>query len=303
MAAAATLALAGVAGLVGPEPDGLAALALAGAAVIGVTALLGGGVARRRERTLKPSAPAAAERWLASQPALLLGLEPSGAVLGRLWRAPDRPRPRRPDPEQPARRRPPRGPRRRPRRPARRVGAGRAGGRLRHPGRRRAAPAPPPADDGRLVGALSDAAAERDALRRAEAARADAEAASVAKSRFLADMSHELRTPLNAIIGFSDVMRARLFGELPERYRDYPESIHESGRHLLDLINDVLDLSKIEAARYELSLESGDVREPVEAAVRLVSGQAQAAGLTLDANSPRPPCRRWSTAARSSRSP
>ncbi len=111
-------------------------------------------------------------------------------------------------------------------------------------------------------------------LDEAKAAKAAAEADAKAKMRFLANMSHELRTPLNAIMGFSDIMRTRLFGDLPPRYGDYPELIHESGRHLLDLINDVLDMSKIEADRYELAREAFDAREPVSAALRILQIQA-----------------------------
>jgi hypothetical protein len=80
-------------------------------------------------------------------------------------------------------------------------------------------------------------------------------------------MSHELRTPLNAVIGFSDIMRQRIFGPLPDRYADYATSIHEAGGHLLDLINDVLDVSKIEAERYELALERFDARDVISAAI------------------------------------
>jgi len=94
-------------------------------------------------------------------------------------------------------------------------------------------------------------------------------------------MSHELRTPLNAIMGFSDIMRTRLFGDLPPRYSDYPELIHESGRHLLDLINDVLDMSKIEADRYELAREEFDAREPVSAALRILQIQAHESSVQL----------------------
>ncbi len=103
-----------------------------------------------------------------------------------------------------------------------------------------------------------------------EAARVEAEARDSGKTRFLANMSHELRTPLNAVLGFSDIMRQRLFGPLPQKYADYADSIHEAGGHLLDLINDVLDVSKIEAERYELALETFDAREVVSAAVALV---------------------------------
>jgi len=112
-------------------------------------------------------------------------------------------------------------------------------------------------------------------------AKADAEAVALTKSRFLANMSHELRTPLNAIIGFSDIMRSKLFGPLSERYAEYAGLIHESGGHLLDLINDVLDMSKIEAERFSLSLEPFDAREAVSSALRLVRVQADTARIGL----------------------
>ena len=107
-----------------------------------------------------------------------------------------------------------------------------------------------------------------------ETARAEAEAQSAGKTRFLANMSHELRTPLNAVLGFSDMMRQGLFGPLTPKYAEYAASIHEAGGHLLDLINDVLDVSKIEAERYELALERFDAREVLSAAVALVRVQA-----------------------------
>ena len=123
----------------------------------------------------------------------------------------------------------------------------------------------------------------------AEAARDDAEADGRAKMRFLANMSHELRTPLNAIMGFSDIMRARLFGELAPKYGEYADLIHESGGHLLDLINDVLDMSKIEADRYELSRQRFDVREAVNGALRILRVQADEAGVQLRGGLPPEP--------------
>jgi cell cycle sensor histidine kinase DivJ len=123
----------------------------------------------------------------------------------------------------------------------------------------------------------------RAQLQEAQAAREAAESDAKAKIRFLANMSHELRTPLNAIMGFSDIMRARLFGDLPGKYGEYAELIHESGVHLLDLINDVLDMSKIEADKYELALEVFDVREPVNAALRIMRAQADDVNVHLRA--------------------
>jgi len=134
---------------------------------------------------------------------------------------------------------------------------------------------------GGLVGVLRDVTAERERERDLDRARQDAESLNVGKSRFLANMSHELRTPLNAIMGFSDIMRARLFGSLPGKYAEYADLIHDAGSHLLDLISDVLDMSKIEAARYELRIERLDAREPISAALRLMRLQADDVGVKL----------------------
>ncbi len=132
-----------------------------------------------------------------------------------------------------------------------------------------------------ILAVMRDATAERDRQASLEQARQDAESLAAGKSRFLANMSHELRTPLNAIMGFSDIMRAKMFGPLPDKYSEYGELIHESGGHLLDLINDVLDMSKIEAERFQLSRESFDAREAVSAALRLLRVQADGAGVNL----------------------
>jgi signal transduction histidine kinase len=107
------------------------------------------------------------------------------------------------------------------------------------------------------------------------------EVASRHKSDFLANMSHELRTPLNAIIGFSEVLKERMFGELNEKQADYMNDIHESGRHLLSLINDILDLSKIEAGRMELELSHFDIRAALGNAMTLVRERAERHGIAL----------------------
>jgi signal transduction histidine kinase len=100
------------------------------------------------------------------------------------------------------------------------------------------------------------------------------ETASRHKSEFLANMSHELRTPLNAILGFSQVLQKGLFGELNEKQGEYVEDIRSSGRHLLSLINDVLDLSKVEAGQIELEVAPFSLREAVERGVVMVRERA-----------------------------
>src|SRR5439155_1950678 len=107
------------------------------------------------------------------------------------------------------------------------------------------------------------------------------ETASRHKSDFLANMSHELRTPLNAIIGFSEVLLERLFGELNDKQADYLNDIHSSGRHLLSLINDILDLSKVEAGRMELEPSSFELSEALSNAMTLVRERAQQHGIVM----------------------
>ena len=139
------------------------------------------------------------------------------------------------------------------------------------------------ADDLRVTVAQLEASQEKLSLlaRKYEVAMTRAEAANQAKSEFLANMSHELRTPLNAINGFSEIMAGELFGPLNEKYKGYAGDILKSGQHLLSLINDVLDMAKIEAGKMTLHYEPVSLREVCEDAVRLMRGKAQEAGLTI----------------------
>jgi two-component system, cell cycle sensor histidine kinase PleC len=127
-----------------------------------------------------------------------------------------------------------------------------------------------------LIGELEQAKAISDEARRR------AEAANIAKSRFLAQMSHELRTPLNAILGFSEVMKTEVFGEHSvAAYKEYSSDIHNSGVHLLGLINEILDLSRIEAGRYELNEESVSLVAIVEDCHHLLKLRASNRGIII----------------------
>ena len=127
-----------------------------------------------------------------------------------------------------------------------------------------------------LIGELEQAKAISDEARRR------AEAANIAKSRFLAQMSHELRTPLNAILGFSEVMKTEVFGpHAVPAYKDYSDDIHNSGEHLLSLINEILDLSRIEAGRYELNEEPVSLVGVVEDCHHLLQAARQNRGITI----------------------
>jgi len=108
------------------------------------------------------------------------------------------------------------------------------------------------------------------------------EAANRHKSEFLANMSHELRTPLNAIIGFSEVLQEKLFGELNEKQAEYTSDILTSGQHLLSLINEILDLSKVEAGRMEVELAPFDLPLAIDNARTFVRERAVKHGITLD---------------------
>ncbi|HEX4196996.1 MAG TPA: ATP-binding protein [Caulobacteraceae bacterium] len=120
-----------------------------------------------------------------------------------------------------------------------------------------------------------------------EAEKIRAEGANKAKSEFLANMSHELRTPLNAINGFSEIMVGEMFGPMGDkRYKEYAQDILSSGQHLLALINDILDMSKIEAGKMNLRFEPMHLADVVEDSVRLMRNRADAGGLALDFDLP-----------------
>ncbi len=112
--------------------------------------------------------------------------------------------------------------------------------------------------------------------------RDEAESASRAKTQFLANMSHELRTPLNAVIGFSEILNRELFGTLGEaRYRDYARLIHESGEHLLNMVNDILDMSRIEAGKFKIVKEPFNVGALVKSCCDIMRHTAEQRSLSL----------------------
>jgi signal transduction histidine kinase len=142
--------------------------------------------------------------------------------------------------------------------------------------RRRAMP------DGSVVSVYSDITDLKASERKLIQARSQAEMANHAKSEFLANMSHELRTPLNAIIGFSEIIAHELFGPLGnEKYLDYMKDIHQSSLHLLSIINDVLDMSKIEAGKLELSKEPLNIRHLIGEVIRMMRERADSRGIGL----------------------
>ena len=129
-------------------------------------------------------------------------------------------------------------------------------------------------------------AAKQQADRAADAARLallNAEAANRAKTEFLANMSHELRTPLNAIIGFSDVIQHEIMGRIEEnpKYIDYARDIREAGGHLLGVINDILDIAKIEAGQLDLREDAFDAGGALDACINMLSNRAEEAGVHL----------------------
>ncbi len=119
-----------------------------------------------------------------------------------------------------------------------------------------------------------------------EAAKEEAEAANLSKSRFLASISHELRTPLNAIIGFSSIITSQLFGAVNSKYHEYAADIHDSGLHLLEIINDILDLSKAEAGKLTLEMEEFSVEKAIKKCITIMSERAAKGKITIAASVP-----------------
>jgi signal transduction histidine kinase len=137
-------------------------------------------------------------------------------------------------------------------------------------------------DRKRLEAALREQAAEREQLVESYARQREAaETANRAKSEFLAHMSHELRTPLNAVIGFADMIANQMLGPQSPKYFEYAEDISRSAHHLLSVISDILDVSKIESGRLELELAMHHPQDLVDDSLRLVRGRAREAGLKL----------------------
>ena len=141
------------------------------------------------------------------------------------------------------------------------------------------------------MGALVDRRMSQRALesgrKEAEVAARNAMSASRAKTEFLANMSHELHTPLSSIIGFAEMMEQEVLGPMPPVYRDYAKNILESGRELLGVVGDVLDMSQIETGKYKLTETEIDIAETLTGVFRLVQGRAAQAGLFLQARMPK----------------
>lgn len=129
-------------------------------------------------------------------------------------------------------------------------------------------------------GSVEDITKRKDAEMQLQEAKRESDMANRAKSEFLANMSHELRTPLNSIIGFSEIIRNQVFGPMePQSYWEYARDIHESGKHLLSIINQILDISKIDAGERELKESKVEVQKLIESTVELVHSKIKEAGL------------------------
>ncbi|WP_298918873.1 HAMP domain-containing sensor histidine kinase [uncultured Algimonas sp.] len=141
-----------------------------------------------------------------------------------------------------------------------------------------------PTDGGGVILHAIDRTEDAEQLETFRRLQTVAEREAAEKTLFFAGVSHELRTPLNAIIGFSDMMRSRLFGPLPGKYAEYADLIHDSGQYMLDLIGDVLDLSKVEAGKYTLVSDTFDMADVVRSSVKMIRPSADSAevGIQID---------------------
>ncbi len=135
-----------------------------------------------------------------------------------------------------------------------------------------------------VVALLRDITSRKDSEAAMAEARRTAEEASAAKSRFLATIGHELRTPLNAVVGFSEMMTSDIGGELSTTHREYAGLIHQSGKHLLEVVRMLLDMSKIEAGKFELQTEPFLVQDMIAPCFGMVDSMAQAQSVTLVAD-------------------
>lgn len=143
-----------------------------------------------------------------------------------------------------------------------------------------------PTSQGGLLLHTQDRTHEAVQLEESRRMRTVAEREAREKTLFFAGVSHELRTPLNAIIGFSDMMRSRLFGPLPSKYAEYADLIHDSGQYMLDLIGDVLDLSKVEAGKYTLVSDTFDISDVVRSSAKMIRPSADSAEISLEIDLP-----------------
>ena len=132
------------------------------------------------------------------------------------------------------------------------------------------------------VGVIRDMTRRKQQEAEVIASKTQAELANRAKSEFLANMSHELRTPLNAIIGFAEVLDSEFFGTVNERQKSCIADIHDSGRHLLDIVNAVLDMSKLESGQFDLSEEPVEIHEAVAHCLMMVRDRAASGGVALN---------------------
>jgi signal transduction histidine kinase len=138
-------------------------------------------------------------------------------------------------------------------------------------------------EDGGLLLIFTDVTEIKEREQKYREAKKNSEAANAARTRFLANISHELRTPLNAIIGFSEILSTRAYGPLGNsKYLDYACHIHESGLHLLDLINNVLDMAKGDAGKLQVFVDAVDLDEILASCMRLTEEQCRRARLSLD---------------------